>query len=205
MVGAVIERYTNERFDQHIKKNILDPLGLYGGYWVDQLDSARFATLYDYDSATCNFLASPQAYAPRREEIGNYKMGYTTPIFSPTGGMKISAQDLAKYMIMHMYDGSYKDVTIMSKKGAKRLRKKISEEEGYGMAIRTATDLIPGKTLKGHTGSAYGLYSVMFFDPKEKFGFVVITNGCLPDKNHEIRDVLSRSIEILYNNFIKKG
>ena len=32
-------------------------------------------------------------------------MGYSTPVFSPTGGMKISAQDLAKYMIMHMNYG----------------------------------------------------------------------------------------------------
>ena len=91
----------------------------------------------------------------------------------------------------------------MRKKSSKRLQRKISEEEGYGMAIRSANELIPGKKLKGHTGSAYGLYSAMFFDPKEKFGFVVITNGCLPDNKHDIRDILSRTIVILYNNFIK--
>jgi hypothetical protein len=107
-------------------------------------------------------------------------------------------------MTMHMYNGTYKGVKIMSKKSAERLRKKISEEEGYGMAIREATQLIPGQTLKGHTGSAYGLFSAMFFHPKEKFGFVVITNGCIPDDKSDIRNVLSRSIAILYNNFVKE-
>jgi CubicO group peptidase (beta-lactamase class C family) len=204
MIGAVIERQTNERFDMRIRHHILDPLGLYGGYNVDSLDASRFATLYDYDSASKQFMASPQAYASRKEQISNYTMGYTTPIFSPTGGMKIGAVDLAKYMMMHMNDGTYKDVKIMSKKSARQLRVKISEEEGYGMAMRQATDLVPGKLLNGHTGSAYGLYSAMFFHPEEKFGFIVITNGCLPDQEPDIRTVLRRSIAILYNNFVKE-
>lgn len=204
MVGAVIERQTGERFDVRIKRGILNPLGLYGGYNVDSLDANRFATLYEYDSINKSFKPSPQAYASRSEELKTYQMGYTTPIFSPTGGMKISAQDLAKYMTMHMYDGTYKGTKIMSKKSAERLRKKISEEEGYGMAIREAKDLIPGKVLKGHTGSAYGLFSAMFFHPKEKFGFVVITNGCIPDNKSDIRNVLSKSMVILYNNIIKE-
>ena len=102
MVGTIIEKISGERFDQYVKHHILDPLGLYGGYCVDSLDSTRFATIYEYDTATKSFTASPAAYAPRRQEINNYIMGYSTPIFSPTGGMKISAGDLAKYMIMHM-------------------------------------------------------------------------------------------------------
>jgi CubicO group peptidase (beta-lactamase class C family) len=148
-------------------------------------------------------VASPQAYAPRREEIKKYVLGYSTPIFSPTGGMKISAHDLARYMTMHLHNGSFDGVKIMSRKSSVRLRKKISEEERYGMAFRASDDLVPGKRLKGHTGSAYGLYSAMFFHPKEKFGFVVITNGCLPDNQLDIRDVLRKSIRILHKNFVE--
>jgi CubicO group peptidase (beta-lactamase class C family) len=204
MIGAVIERQTGERFDMRIRHHILDPLGIYGGYCVDSLDAERLTTLYEYDSVNKSFTPSLQAYNPRREEIKNYQLGYSTPLFSPTGGMKIGAADLAKYMTMHMYNGSYGGAQIMSKKSAERLRKKISEEEGYGMAIREATEIIPGKILKGHTGSAYGLFSAMFFHPKEKFGFVVITNGCIPDNKNDIRNVLSKSMIILYNNFIKE-
>jgi CubicO group peptidase (beta-lactamase class C family) len=143
------------------------------------------------------------AYAPRREEIQNYVMGYSTPVFSPTGGMKISATDLAKYMIMHMNKGEYKGIRIISKKSAKLMQTKISEEEGYGMAIMNVDNMIPGKMMRGHTGSAYGLYSAMFFQPKEKFGIVVITNGCSPVYTDGFNDVLRVTINTLYTNFIK--
>lgn len=202
MVGTVIERITGERFDMRIRNHILKPLGLYGGYCVDSLDASRFATLYAYDSATAGFIPSPEAYAPRREQIAKYQMGYSTPVFSPTGGMKIGAVDLCQYMMMHMNDGEHKGVRIMSQKSAQLMRQKIANEEGYGLAMRESSDLIPGEIMKGHTGSAYGLYSAIFFEPQKKFGFVVITNGCLPDTEPDIRTVLRRSIRIMYDNFV---
>jgi len=203
MIGTVIEKLSGERFDQYVKHHILDPLQLYGGYWVESLDSNRFATLYEYNGNTKSFSPAPLAYNPRTEEISKYIMGYSTPIFSPTGGMKISATDLAKYMTMHMYQGKYKGIRIISKKSAKVMQTKISEEEGYGLAIRTVSDLIPGKILKGHTGSAYGLYSMMFFDPKEKFGIVVITNGCIPNYTNGYNDFLAKATNILYDRLIE--
>jgi CubicO group peptidase (beta-lactamase class C family) len=206
MVGTVLEKVTGERFDQYVKKHVLDPLGLHAGYNVNMLDSKRFATLYEYDSVSRQFTPSPMAYAPRTAEIKNYVMGYSTPIFSPTGGMKMSTPDLAKYMIMHMNLGTYKGVKIMEKKYARQMQTKVSEPEGYGMAMMNFDDLIPGKRMTGHSGSAYGLYSAMFFQPKEKFGFVVITNGSNGKyrPEGEIREVYNLAIKVLYNNFIKK-
>ena len=203
MVGAVIERISGERFDGYVKHHILDPLGLYGGYHVDSLDAKRFVTLYEYDSVSTKFTAAPLAYAPRTAEIRNYVMGASTPVFSPTGGMKISATDLAKYMTMHMQHGTYKGVKIISKKSSKLMQKKISEEEGYAMAIMNFDDLIPGKVMVGHNGSAYGLYSAMFFEPKEKFGIVVITNGADPLLVRDFREVLRKAVNILYKNLIQ--
>ena len=203
MVGTVIEKLSGERFDNYVKNHILNPLGLYGGYNVDSLDASRFATLHEYDATTKTFKPSPAAYNPRREEIRNYVMGYTTPIFSPTGGMKISATDLAKYMSMHMNMGKYKGKRIMSKKSAKLMQTKVADEEGYALALTNLDDLIPGKMMVGHTGSAYGLYSAMFFHPKEKFGIVVITNGCNPTYTKGINDVLRAGVNSLYDNFIK--
>ncbi|RZK44223.1 MAG: class A beta-lactamase-related serine hydrolase [Pedobacter sp.] len=203
MVGAVIEKISGERFDNYIKKHILEPLDIYGGYWVEALEQNRFVTLYEYNSTSKQFVASPLAYAPRTEEIKNYVIGYSTPIFSPTGGMKISASDLAKYMTMHMNYGKYNGKRIISKKSAKLMQTKISDEEEYGLAIRSSDKLIDGKTLKGHTGSAYGLFSAMFFDPKEKFGIVVITNGTNGGYKDGYNNVIKSSFGILYNNLIK--
>ncbi|RYG20028.1 MAG: class A beta-lactamase-related serine hydrolase [Chitinophagaceae bacterium] len=203
MVGTVIEKITGQRFDGYIKNQILSPLGLYGGYWVESLQHHRFVTLYEYNSTLKKFTPSPLAYAPRNEEISKYVMGYTTPIFSPTGGMKISAADLAKYMTMHMNYGKYNGKRIISKKSSKVMQTKLSEEESYGLALREDSSFVPGKLLKGHTGSAYGLFSSMFFDPKEKFGIVVITNGCDPKYTNGKNDIRKLASTLLYNALIK--
>ncbi len=204
LIGTIIEKKSGERFDRYVENHILKPLNLYGGYCVDSLDSTRFVKLYEYHNDKKNFTLSPAAYAPRREEIKNYVMGYSTPIFSPTGGMKISATDLAKYMIMHMNYGTGNSVKIISKKHAKLMQTKITEEEEYGLALRQASKLIPNVKLVGHTGSAYGLYSTMFFNPKKKFGFVIITNGINATYTGDFPDFTVAAINTLYNHFIKK-
>ena len=202
MTGAIIERISGERFDQYVKHHVLDPLGLYGGYCVDSLDITRFATIYEYDDSLGKFIPSPAAYAPRREEIANYKPGYSTPIFSPTGGMKISATDLAKYMTMHMQQGRYKGKKIISKKSAATMQTPLSSEENYGLAIAVSQKLIPGKVMTGHTGSAYGLFSAMFFQKEEKFGIVVISNGCEAGYTDGYNTVIRKTINSLYQTFI---
>jgi len=202
MVGTIIERVSGERFDQYVKHHVLDPLGLYGGYCVDSLDKSRFATIYEYDDSLQKFTPSPGAYNPRSAEIAAYVMGYSTPIFSPTGGMKISATDLAKYMMMHMNYGKSGGKRIIKKKSSKTMQTPLSTEEGYGLAIMTSNKLVPGITLKGHTGSAYGLYSAMFFDPKKKFGIVVITNGCKGGYTDGFQTMIRKTVNCLYENFI---
>ena len=203
MAGTVLERLTNVRFDTYIRQQILNPLGLYGGYCIDSLDNTRFASLYAYDSKNDKFVHEPLAYNPRSEDVRNHVLGETTPIFSPTGGMKISATDLAKYMIMHMNYGKSGKVKILGKKYSKMMQTKISEEEGYGLALLETTKLIPGQHLVGHTGSAYGLYSTMFFSPKDKFGIVVITNGCVPKYKDGNVALSAEIVNLLYNKLIK--
>ncbi|MBO9674657.1 MAG: beta-lactamase family protein [Sphingobacteriaceae bacterium] len=203
LIGAIIERKSGERFDNYVKKHILKPLGLYGGYCIDSLDSTRFVHLYEYHPDTKTYTPSPGAYAPRRTEIANYVMGYSTPVFSPTGGMKISATDLAKYMMMHMNYGTSNGVKIITKKSAKKMQTALTDDEGYGLAIRTADRLIPGHKLKGHTGSAYGLYSTMFFDPKKKFGLVIITNGINATYTDGFPNFTRAAINSLYQSFFE--
>jgi CubicO group peptidase (beta-lactamase class C family) len=202
MAGAVIERLTGQRYDQYVVQHILKPLGLYGGYCVDSLDSSLFATLYDYDS-TKTLAAQPNAYNPRRKELGNYTLGYSTPVLSPTGGMKISALNLAKYMMMHMNYGKSNGVRIISKRSSKTMQSIISPTENYGLALLNTTKLIPGRTMVGHTGSAYGLYSMMFFDPKKKCGVVLITNGCRPAYRDGFIEFLELSARELFNSLIE--
>lgn len=204
MVGGIIEKISGERFDQYVKHHVLDPLGLYGGYCVDSLDKSRFASIYEYNRDSAKFIPSPNAYAPRSAEIAAYVFGKSTPIFSPTGGMKISAPDLARYMIMHKNLGKAHGKRIISEKSSMEMQTPLSEEEHYGLAIETTQKMIPGLTMIGHTGSAYGLYSAMFFSADRKFGIVVISNGCDIGYTEGYNTVIRRTVNCLYESFIKK-
>ena len=203
IVGTIIERVSGERFDRYIRHHILEPMGLYGGYCVDSLDKTRFATLYEYDRAAGKMNPSPAAYHPRSEEIRSYVMGRSAPVFSPTGGMKITAPDLARYMTMHMNMGKYKRRRIISAKSARLMQTPVEHTGGYGLALLTSGKLIDGLELKGHTGSAYGLYSMMFFDPKRKFGIVAITNGCNVPGTSDFNELLSSVVKTLYEAVVE--
>ena len=204
MIGTIIEKVSGERFDAYIQNHILNPLQLYGGYYVNGLDKSKFATIYEYQPDAAKFVASPNAYAPRTAEVAAYQMGYSAPIFSPTGGMKISAKDLATYMMMHANYGKYNGVRIISKKSSKMMQTAVSDIAAYGFALETPATIIDGKQVVGHTGSAYGLYSAMFFDPQEKFGIVVISNGCHPGETSGYNNVIKKTVNALYENLIAK-
>jgi len=204
MAGTIIEKISGERFDRYIQNHILQPLQLYGGYCVDSLDKQKFATIYEYSTDSAKFIASPNAYAARSEEIANYTMGYSTPVFSPTGGMKISASDLAKYMIMHSKMGKYNGKRIIARRSAKQMQTMISEKEQYGLALSKSNKLIEGVWLTGHTGSAYGLNSAMFFEPNKQYGFVVIINGSEQKYLNGFNEVLKKTVNSLYEHIIVK-
>lgn len=197
-LGTILEKVSGERFDQYIVNHILKPLEVYGGYEVTSLDSARFVTLYEY-MPDSTFQASPNAYAKRTKEIENYKFGYSTPVFSPTGGLKISAQDLAKVMMMHMNlgkapkPGSSDSIQIIDRHSAELMQTRMiyptDEGDAYGFAIRISDQLLPGYTMAGHTGSAYGVFTSMFWDKDRKFGFVVMTNGCNAQRDHNFMTI----------------
>ena len=203
LTGAIIEKISGERFDQYVKKHITDPLGLKAGYCVDSLDASSFAKIYEYRADSSKFIHAPAAYAPRSAEIAAYVMGRSTPVFSPTGGMKISAVDLARYMVMHSRMGRFEGGRIISKKSAGMMRTVLSEKEGYGLALLTTDKLISGERMLGHTGSAYGLYSAMFWHPTKKFGFIVISNGCHPGYSEGFNTVIRKTVNGLYDVFIR--
>src|SRR5690606_24006147 len=155
LAGAILEKLHNKRFDNVIREEILVPLGMNAGFNVDSLDHTKFASLYVYDRKSRDFTKSQVAY--RRLDTDDYTIGYTGARFSPTGGMKVSALDLAKYMQMHMNYGVFEGRRILSEPSSALMQKpftKVSEHRDYGLALRIARDVIAGETMIGHTGSA---------------------------------------------------
>lgn len=202
LIGSFLERLSGERFDQYVVKNVLRPLGLYGGYCVDSLDVSRFSQLYEWDGQ--NWEREDEAYERRSERIANYIPCEQTAVFSPTGGMKISAPDLAKYMIMHMNYGTTPDgVKIIPENLSKDMQVPRSDDEHYGLALWVEPTYIEGLSLVGHTGGAYGMRSAMFFNPAEKYGFVIISSGAKIEGDTRYDNILRGSVNLMYEHFIK--
>lgn len=207
-LGTILERISGERFDKYIVNHILNPLGVYGGYEVLSLDSTKFVKIYSYNEADSSFTHSPAAYATREDDIKNYVFGHSTAVFSPTGGLKISPLDLAKVMMMHMNNGALNGVKIIDSTSSALMQSKIAEKtdegDSYGFAIRISDQLLDSHTMIGHTGSAYGVYTSMFWDKDKKFGFVVMTNGCNGRTDNNFMAIHREVDACLYNNFIKE-
>ena len=203
LVGTFIEKLSGERFDQYVVHHILKPLGIYGGYCVDSLDRSKFVSLYNYIDG--KYVEEPDAYEPRSERIAAYKFGYDTPVFSPTGGMKISALGLARYMMMHMGWGTAPDGTkLIEEEDSRSMQTERSAPEHYGLALEHAFDRIPGVELVGHTGSAYGLRSAMFWAEDRSFGLVCISSGSFEEYDSEDSQILNETLRRLYRHFCKQ-
>ncbi|MCL1973860.1 MAG: beta-lactamase family protein [Bacteroidetes bacterium] len=205
-LGTLVEIHSGERFDRYIDQHIIKPLGLHAGFNVDDFDRNEFVSLYDFEEG--QFVEAPDAYLSRATELENYLMGRNTPIFSPTGGMKIAPKDLAKHMLVQMNQGTWNGVRILKPESVAAMQTPYEYPDGrigeYGFAISTTSKLIEGETLKGHTGSAYGLYSAMFFEPQKKFGFVMMTNGYEAKRgDNGFLTIQSEVINALYDIFIK--
>lgn len=200
LVGSFIEKLSGERFDQYVVNHILRPLGIEGGYCVDSLDARKFVSLYNYRDG--QYVEEPEAYEPRSERIAAYRFGYDTPVFSPTGGMKISALGLARYMMMHMGWGTAPDGTrIIGEEDARSMQTERSAPDHYGLALEHDFDRIPGVELVGHTGSAYGLRSAMFWAPDRSFGLVCISSGSYEEYDSDNSQILNEVLKRLYKHF----
>ena len=210
IIGVIIEKVSGERFDNYVLNHILRPIGAdNAGYNLDSLDSRTFTKLYIYSQKE-DRLNPGKGYVRNNEDKvadGTYEIGKDGCYWSPTGGMKISAPNLAKWM-MTLRDGGVapNGNRIISEAGCKKLLTPVTPADPgtqYCLTTRTDTNFIEGKTLKGHTGSAQGLKSCMFFCPDEDWGFVCLCSSTKLDKINSVYKIYYQTINLLYDQYLK--
>ncbi|MGZ8301303.1 MAG: serine hydrolase domain-containing protein [Telluria sp.] len=128
VIGTIMERVTGERFDRLMRRVLLDPLGLRGGFNPSEFapdELANLATLYRkrttdtevWDSAgpwiaqVDDYSVKPPARPPG---IDGYAVGTNATPFSPTGGLRISAHDMGVIMLMLMNEGRHQGRQLVS-------------------------------------------------------------------------------------------
>ncbi len=206
VIGTIMERVSGERFDRLMKRLLLDPLGMHGGFNPSELpegDLANLATLYRkrttdtevWDSAG-PWIAQVDDYSARPPAppagIGSYVIGSNATPFSPTGGLRVSAAGLGAVMLMLINDGVHQGRRILKPASLQTMFTRQWQYNGHngdtelglfhswGLGTqRFGGRLVEGGgfTGVGHLGEAYGLMSVFAVDLAARSGMVLLVGG----------------------------
>lgn len=197
VVAAAMEGATGERFDRIMHEQVFEPLDLDACFnWTtcSEETRARAVVLYRPDGEairdTQQFIANECPAIPASDgscDHDSYVLARNGAAFSPQGGLRISASDLARIAMVFIDDGAagfLADETLAAAAGDQRPIPGTGETQdglfcGYFAAIHIAglgtprcdDDLLGDGTIAfGHSGEAYSLRSGMWWWDDEAAG-----------------------------------
>lgn len=220
VIGTVMERATGERFDRLMRRLLLDPMGLRGGYLPSAFgpdEVAEVATLYRRraaDTETWNpagpWIAQVDDFGTRTPVppagIEHYVPGTNATPFSPTGGLRISAADLGKVVLMLLDGGRHEGKQILKRETLARMFAEQWRHDGsngdtlnglyhsWGLGVQRFADfdgkgnrLVEGGRFPavGHLGDAYGLIATFAVDLANRNGIVSLIGGVGNDPDRD--------------------
>ena len=95
----------------------------------------------------------------------------------PASGLWLSAEDLAKWMLFLMNDSIVEDM----------MRPRFPSYHNYGLTLLHSSDYSPEVDLVGHKGGSTGLRHAFYFNPQDKYGFIVLSTGtCYAPEHPEV-------------------
>lgn len=225
VLATILERVTGVRFDLYMRNNIFIPMDIDASYnladfnknsqnniavlyrkklngswdsegpWVAQVDDYKKETI-NKNRVMISNPASEESY--KFVNLKDYKIGSNGTIFSPQGGLRISAKDLAKIMKMFLKKGKYNNIQILKEKTIDLMFKaywnydsKLKNGDNYRGLINSyglGTHIIKNISgdriladkdifMKGHLGDAYGLLSAFMLDFSSNIGFIYLIGG----------------------------
>ncbi|AQR71689.1 serine hydrolase [Janthinobacterium sp. LM6] len=124
VIGTVMEKVTGERFDLLMRRLLLDPLDVRGGYnpaTFSPEEVANTATLYRKRTLETEIWQPHGPWIAQADDfdqrppagLANYVTGSNATVFSPTGGLRISTAGLGKVMQMLLDGGRYQDQQLL--------------------------------------------------------------------------------------------
>ena len=216
LVAQVMERATGERFDLLMDRLVLEPLGIEGCFnWANcnEASVARAVVIYDGEGKP----AKDDLHGVRPDcpvnpaedgscDLDEWRAGDNGGLFSPQGGLRISANGLARVGRLLLGEGMFEGVRLLSPESVRALAtplwqyapgQGLTYEEDtsdlgdgffcrYGMAMQTLATPVEGcrddpfgdgVARVGHSGSAYGLQSGLWLDRDAGTGVVWFATG----------------------------
>ena len=211
VIGSVMEAASGERFDTLIARLVLKPLKLDACFnWTTCSDvkAARAVVLYGADgSVRRDDLKGARPACPVNASgpcnLSTYKFASNGALFSPQGGLRISARDLARIgqMLLRRGEDFLKPASVAA---MTRPHWVFDGDNGdtdngfycaYGLAVQLTALARPGtpavechddvfgdgRPRFGHAGEAYGLRSGLWIDPNAKRGVAYFTTAVADD------------------------
>ena len=236
LVAQAMERATGERFDRLMERLVLQPLGVEGCFnWAGCSDAAvaRAVVLYSAAGEAVNddlHGARPGCPTMRAEDgscdLEQWRAGTNGALFSPQGGLRVSANGLARIGRMLLRGGELDGVRLLGAASVQELAAPLwqyapgqgataEEETGdgegffcrYGLATQTLATPVEGCrddpfgdgiARIGHSGSAYGLQSGLWLDREGGTGVAWFATG-MPGERQGGRSAFSAVEESLAN------
>ena len=176
ILGVTLELAANQPLDAYFQARFLQPLEARASLHAGNLEAEEVANLYNASGALERSCAA-QTGQKVPTEIGR---GAT---YFP-GGMTISAVDMAKLTAILAGDGSYNGTEYLKPETVAAMEQPqftVNPQDAAPfeqcLILRRQENLLGRSSLYYHTGSSYGVFSLMSYDPETGDGVVVITTG----------------------------
>jgi CubicO group peptidase (beta-lactamase class C family) len=173
VVGTIMERATGERFDRLMRRLILDPMNLKGGFHpadFTKSDLDNTATLYrkrtevngkEIWNPSGPWFVQVDDYvteAPVPRALPDYKVGTNGTLFGPQGNCRLSAASLGKVMLMLMNDGMVDGKQILKKTSVEQM---LARQWQFDAARNNGSSVYGGHK---DAMNAWGLGNQQFLD-----------------------------------------
>lgn len=167
ILGKIIEEVTNEKFENYVKKHILEPLEMKSSGFLDDLEwEDDIATPYYFDKdQNREPVAIPNQY-----------------LVQAAGGLISSSLELSKYLRMWIGSKEFSEKIVKKESLLECVKPRIKSgrfgqfgEAFYGYGWLVNTDFF-GKTLVSHSGSVGVSSGFLGFVPEMGIGISIASN-----------------------------
>ena len=196
-LGLTVEVALDETVNALASRYLFAPLGIDAAFGSGSIsDTENIVTLY-----TSNGSVGRSADAQRGTPGSTYpgERGEEFP-----GGLTISARDLAKLIATLAGGGQYGGVRLLSPESVSLMESSQGRTGGFEqcLPLRHRTNIYGESELYYHTGSNYGVYNLISYNPVTGDGVVVLTSGASGSTDsYGIYAVCGEISEYIYRNY----
>jgi len=197
LLGTLIEAVSGERFDEYMKAEILEPMGISGSFNIQDVPEVNdIGVLYRNIGGWQPQFDNYQGVMPPPPDLSGYTPGTNGVYFAPQGGLRIGAGEMVLFSEYIRTGGSSAPLGISAAtlSEMKNIAWDYNGNNGdnygglfnrWGLGLHHSNvnqgDQICGNfeygTFLGHPGEAYGLISDGYFSEASSLAFSILING----------------------------